>query len=496
MSGSEIAGPAPEEPTTLGPTAAEPSGPTPDGGLDGGEGREPVAGPVDARHDPRARFGRASFRTDVAHTTATNVVIAGCNVLTGILVARLLNPYGRGELAAIMNWPSFLGVMATLGLTESLVYFTAREPRRAGHYLGSGVVVTLSASAVLAAVGWVLMPVLLAAQAPDIVTAARWYLLQVPIAAVVGLACQPLRGVGDMRAWNALRTAPTLLWVVVVVGFAIRGGRVEPQALAISFVALRLLLIPVSLLVTRHRLRQNLRPQLSLARPLLRFGIPSVLASMPTMFNVRLDQLVIAAVLPAGALGLYVVAVSWSLLPSAVMLAFGSVLFPRVAEIEDVAQRNTLAVRGVRTGVLLSAVLTLGTLVLTPVAIPLLFGARFADVVPAALVLTVASGIFSVNGVQEEAMRGLGKPVAVLWAQLAGLVVTVVGLVLTVPDGRLVFIAFASVAGYTTLALVLGVQIVRLTGHKVTALLVPRRADLVAARDQLRRRRAGTGAPT
>lgn len=469
---------------------------------------EPEDKPGDTAADPDGGAStqpRASFRSDVAFTTATNLVITGCNVLTGILVARLLQPQGRGELAAILNWPSFLGMLATLGLTESLVYFTARTPRRAGRYLASGVLVTLSASVILVVVGWALMPVLLSAQSPDVISAARWYLLQVPVAAVVGLACQPLRGVGDIRAWNALRMAPTLVWVVIVVAFFLRGpvephqvslpffGRLGiPEALAISFVLVRTVLIPVSLLVTRHRLRQRLRPEVALAGPLLRFGLPSVLASMPTQLNVRLDQLLIAAALPAGQLGLYVVAVSWSLLPSAVMDAFSSVLFPRVAETADRADRNRLAVRGVRMGTALSVTLTAGTLVLTPFAIPLLFGPRFRDVVPAAFVLTVASGIFGINGVQEEAMRGLGRPVAVLWSQLAGLAVTVAVLAITIPGERLVYIAGASVVGYATLALVLAVQIVRITGGGLIELLVPRRADFAAAIEQLRRRRTRT----
>ncbi|WP_208028281.1 lipopolysaccharide biosynthesis protein [Rhabdothermincola sediminis] len=429
---------------------------------------------------------RPSFRHDFASTTATNLFISLVNVVTGVLVARLLNPAGRGELAAILNWPTFLGMLTTLGMTEALVFYPARQRTRAGRYLGTGLVVSLSASAGFVAVGWVLMPVLLAAQDASVVAGARWYLLQVPVAAVIGLVIGPLRGIGDVRAWNVLRSVPTLLWLGTLVVFATRGGgRPEPATVAISFVAARAVLAPVAVLFVRRRLRQPLRPDLSLAPSLLRFGLPSALAALPTTLNVRLDQLLIAAFLPPGDLGLYAVAVSWSTLSSPVMAAFGNVLFPRVAEHDDDEARAALAARGVRTAIMLSVVLTTVALLLTPIGLPLLFGHRFDVAVPTALVLTVAGAAFGVTSVQQEVLRGLGRPAAVLWSQLAGLAVTVAGLAVTMPTGGLAWIAMASVAGYGSAALALLVNLVRATGLPAGAFVLPRPEDLHAVRAAL-----------
>lgn len=441
--------------------------------------------------------GRPPLRHDFASTTATNLLISIVNLVTGILVARLLNPAGRGELAAILNWPTFLGVVTTLGMTEALVFYPARQRSRAGRYLGTSLVLSLSASVVIAAGGWLLMPTLLAAQDASVVTGARCYLLQVPVAAVIGLVIGPLRGIGDVRAWNVLRSVPTLIWLATLITFVLRGGgRPEPATVAISFVAARACFAPVAALFVRHRLGQALRPDASLAPALIRFGLPSALATLPTTLNVRLDQLLIAAFLPAGDLGLYAVAVSWSTLSSPVMAAFGNVLFPRVAEHRDHNAGAALAARGVRTAIILSVVLTTAALLLTPFGLPLLFGHRFDVAVPTALVLTVAGAAFGVTSVQQEVLRGLGRPTAVLWSQLAGLGVTLAGLAATVPSGGLAWIALASVAGYATSALALLVNLVRVTGLPPTAFVLPRADDLHAMRaavQQLVRRRPSRG---
>jgi enterobacterial common antigen flippase len=440
----------------------------------------------EADSEPAVRTARASFRRDVAATTATNLAISAANVLTGIVVARMLNPAGRGELAAILNWPTFLGVVTTLGMTEALVFYPARQPKRSGRYLGTGLVLALSASVVFMVVGWVLMPTLLAAQDADVVAAARWYLVQIPVAAVFGLIISPLRGLGDIRAWNLLRLLPTAAWLVITVTYFLAAGRPSPEQLAITFVTVRVLLLAPAVWFVRRRLRQPLQPEVSLMRPLLRFGVPSALATFPSTLNVRLDQLLIAAVLPPGDLGLYAVAVSWSLLPLPVLSAFGNVLFPRVAEHLELPAAAELAARGVRTAMVVSGGLAFATLLVTPIGLPLLFGHRFDVAVAAALVLVVAGAIMGLTSVQQEALRGLGKTTSLLWSQLIGLAVTLVGLALTVPTRGLAWIAMASVAGYGVLCLALFSQLVRATHLPIGQLLVPRRSDLATIVDAVR----------
>jgi O-antigen/teichoic acid export membrane protein len=73
-------------------------------------------------------------------TATVNLVLAVLGMMSGVLAARLLGPHGRGELAAIQTWPGVIGTLAMLGMPEAIVYYSARDERGAGRYLGSAVI--------------------------------------------------------------------------------------------------------------------------------------------------------------------------------------------------------------------------------------------------------------------------------------------------------------------------------------------------------------------
>lgn len=401
------------------------------------------------------RFHRASpFLSRTVLTAGTNGVLALLGLATGTLAARLLGPQGRGELAAIQLWPTFLATLAVLGLPEALVYHSARTPERAGRYLGSAMALALLGSVPFMLVGYLAIPFLLAAQSAEIVQAARWYLLIVPVFALVGLPYHPLRGLNRFLVWNALRLLAPLAWLVVLLGAVVTGWS-RPPELAFAYLALlALLFFPVFVVVARH-VRRPFRPDVGDWGPLLRYGLPAMASTLPQMLNYRLDQLLMMAFLPAQPLGFYVVAVTWGGMVQPLVSALGTTLFPHVASQADPALQARALARGVRVGLWVSAGLGALLLALTPLGLPLLFGKGFEAAVPAALVLVVASAVAAFNGVVEDGLRGLGRPSAVLWAELAGAAVTALALLMLLPQAGIMGAALASLLGYAAATLML-----------------------------------------
>src|SRR5262245_26041470 len=171
------------------------------------------------------------FHRRVLLTAATNVVLGGLTVGSGILVARLLGPEGRGELAAIQLWPLFIVSLGTLGLSEAVVYLSARDPQKIGRYAASATTVAFLSSLPFVAIGYVAMPGLLAAHSGDVISAARWYLLIGPITALIDIPIHALRSAKDFVSWNAVRIVPTIGWLGTV-GFAAMTHRAEPTFIA------------------------------------------------------------------------------------------------------------------------------------------------------------------------------------------------------------------------------------------------------------------------
>jgi antigen flippase len=408
----------------------------------------------------RRLHGVNPFLARVVLTAGTNGVLALLGFVTGTVAARLLGPQGRGELAAIQTWPSFIATIAMLGLPETLVYYCARSPARAGRYLGSAVAVGLLASLPFMVLGYLAMPFLLSAQSAEVVRAARGYLLIVPVFALVGLPYHPLRGLNRFVAWNALRLLAPLAWLVVLLG-ALLMGSASPERLATAYLALlALLFVPVALVVVRQ-VPGPFRPDVRDWGPLLQYGLPAMASTLPQMLNYRLDQLLMMAFLPAQALGLYVVAVSWGGMVQPLVGALGTALFPHVASRANPAERVRRFLQGSRLALLLSLGSAGVLLVLTPWVLPFLFGRAFGPALPAALVLVLASAVAAFNGVMEEGVRGLGRPSAVLWAELGGVCVTVVALFILLPQLGILGAALASLLGYTAVSLVVVGQAIK-----------------------------------
>jgi O-antigen/teichoic acid export membrane protein len=382
----------------------------------------------------RGRAGRAvralatarSFRAHMLLTTGSNILLVLLGVLTGALAARLLGPTGRGQLAAIQMWPNFLAVVGNLGLPDALVYYSARARADCGRYLGSAVSLNLLVSLAFMALGNAAFPVLLGAQEPQIVSAARWYLLLLPVQAL-WLPYHCFRGRSDFAAWNAARFLASFGWLGLLVFGSIIGWS-TPAFLALAYLTvLAVLAIPV-LALTRRSIPPPYRPDPRQWGPMLRFGLPSVTSGVPRALNLRLDQMLMAALLPVQTLGLYVVAVTWSNAVGPLPNALANVLFPQTAATSDPEARRQVFATGIRLAVLSSVSIAVVVAMITPWTLPLLFGPAFAAAVRPALVLVGAAAIDAVNMVLEEGLRGLGRPGLVLRAELCGLAVTAIAL--------------------------------------------------------------------
>ncbi len=177
----------------------------------------------------------SSFGGQVTLTVGVNLGLAVLALITGSLVARMLGPEGRGELAAIQTWAAFIALLATLGLPDAVVYFTGRSPARSATYLTSAVGLMLLSSVPFAIAGYFLMPILLKAQPPVVVTTAQWYLVAfVLLMATSGMLLHPFRGLNDFVVWNLLRIFAVVAWLGVVLAIWLT-GRMTPTMVAAGY---------------------------------------------------------------------------------------------------------------------------------------------------------------------------------------------------------------------------------------------------------------------
>ena len=392
--------------------------------------RSPTGNPVvkedafSGPEDPPVAMAQQAPTRSFRLTAFTNLALAGLAIITGVLTARLLGPSGEGELTAIQTWPLLLGTLAMLGLDSAVIYFIARQPERGRQITSTAATIGVISALTVGTASWFALPYLLSAQRPDVVSAARIFLLVGVVYAVTGLPHGALLGVHAYTPWNLFRIAPGLAWLGILLGSWLLGSP-SPIPLSMWYLAATFLCGLLFLPVVIRKLRGPAQPDRAMAPKLLRFGLPSALTSLPQTINLRLDQLLIIAFLPARSLGLYVVAVAWSGAVAPLLSAVGSVLFPHVSAERERGRQAHLLSTALQGGALVAIATSVAFAALAPIGLPLVFGARFSGSVPSALILVPAGGILAWSGIAENGLQGLGRPGVVLAAELAGAAVTV-----------------------------------------------------------------------
>lgn len=371
--------------------------------------------------DPAATSKRRGHVSVVASLTFANSVLIVSGLVTGPIVARALGAEGRGELAAIVAVLTLAPLVLDLGLPSWLARERARGKSRAE---------LLGAALPLAALGSIIgmasaLPLshVLGNDRPAVEAFIRVGLLMAPLlvipATLAGLA------MGDSR-WglvSATRIMASALPLVAIVLLTVSRRLTVETAAAAYLVSLILAGLPLL------RVCRGMQALVFSARRTwnaLIFAAKSWLIAIALGSNQRLDQVLMAALVPSKELGLYAVAVTITQLSYGLIGAVAHGLFPTVAAGGD----RRLVPRSCRITLCIVAAMALVFLLAAPFMVPFVFGSPFASAVPMVTILLAASVPRAVSLMLDSAFTAIGDPGAALRAELIGFAITVPALVL------------------------------------------------------------------
>ena len=417
-------------------------------------------------------------------TTGASLLITGIGVCTGILAARLLGPKGRGELAAIQAWPSALASVGLLGSAEALVYFGARERKQRGAYLSACFLIGTFGALVCSIAGFIAMPWLLTAQGPAVIWGARVFLAQIWLYLAIVMPMELLRAAGRFFWWNAFRVWPMVLWAAILVAAWATGIR-RAVPLATALVILPWITLFVLAPLVRSEVPKLSLPSRAQLRDVLRYGLPVVGTCVPRLMNFRLDQILMAGLMPPVLLGQYVVACAWSGASTPFVHGLSAVLVPDLAGRTDITSQREVFARASRIAFLVGALIAVVMMATATLGIPFFFGAGFRPAIPAAEILALAGSVAAFNSVLSEGTRGLGRPVPVLRAEILGLVVTVVGLALLLRPFGILGAAVVSLLAYSSTTLWLLIEARAASGVSMLEFTIPQWRDVRVLADHL-----------
>jgi O-antigen/teichoic acid export membrane protein len=360
----------------------------------------------------------ARLRTDVFLTFAGKGLTLLLTVATVSVVARALGPSGQGLFAVAYTLSLLLVQIGGLGLNTANPYFTARDRASRPRIVGNAVWFAAALGLVLVVVG-----VLLKVVAPDTVEGLGWTPLLVTLAGIPGgLAALFLQAVllgeGRMVAYNAVDVAQAALTLagLVVVLFVLDEGLTG--ALLVIAVSRYAGALAYFTLLARAA-APTLRPDVSLARTMLRYGFRIYVAALVSLLVIRLDLLLVNAFLGSDEAGLYSVAAALADGMFVLPMVIGLNLFTRVARGDP--DRATAEI--FRSVFVLYGLVCLATVPVAGFGIRAIFGERYAEA--ESLYYWLLPGIFCLGmlTILSHHFAGRGFPRAAMGIWFVGLAV-------------------------------------------------------------------------
>jgi O-antigen/teichoic acid export membrane protein len=419
----------------------------------------------------------------VAGTLGSTLIIVLLGLASGALVARMLGVDGRGDLAAIVLWPSIIAYVGDLGGPLAVAYLAAVRPAERVRLVQVALGTALAQSAILVVVG-----------VPVVMVGLARYPGEVPLGLVLLAGFLPLnlatrylnalhQGAGSFRRFNGVRLAVNGSYVAGVVVLFIAGahsvGPVVAFVLASNVVAL--------CAAARGCSRAELTPALDagLMRDIFQYGLRGHIGNLTPIDSMQLDLLAVVVLLGAHDAGLYSVAASAALIVRGQATALGMVTLPTVAAARTKMERVVAAERLFRLGLALTVGLAAAIVASAPWTVGIVYGPEFGEAVPLVQVLGAGIVAASLRQVLGDGLRGLGQPLQGTIAELASLLAASVGLVLLVPAIGAMGAALAVSFAYAVALVVLIILAAR-AGIRPLELVHFRMADVRDVRDVLR----------
>lgn len=345
----------------------------------------------------------------------------GVRFLTTVAIARFLGPAVAGGYAAISTAVEIGDRVFAGGRPPAIAYHTAAGTP-AGPMLADSFTFLRRQTflATLAGLAFAALPAI-RELGPPVAAAGALTIAALPVTASAKSCWRELRlARGDSHrvgAMEMLRAAMAIGFGAAAIGVAQVAG--TPAAVVVLFAG-----YPITELAARRYLRV---PELEVAPGKVPEAFGSYARSsyggaVAQPLNQRLDQLLLAALVPAASVGLYATAASLSLIIGVFGIAATWAMYPNLsnARLSETAARRA----GARlSGMLLIVVLPLATVLIAfaePV-VRLVFGTDFLGAVAATRILAAAAVLTCLNQVGHITLLAMGRPNQATRAQLTGL---------------------------------------------------------------------------
>ncbi len=334
--------------------------------------------------EPTESHGHVSIVGGSARLLVSRALASAGTFVAVLLLARALEPAGRGAVAFVMMAGLVLAGISRFGVDEATVVFGARMQRERGRLLTNLTVFTLTTSVVLGGLTVLVLwrlPSARPAGIDEVELISLW--VGTVGLSLTGATIAYLLGCTRFFAQALVSAAaPVLLAVLYAVDLTTAGLTVRSGCVlwAVAQVCGCVIGLAASI-----RVQGVGRPAGMLFRRTLRYGLPAWAGSFATFLNARVDQVIMGLIASEAALGIYAVSVNASEVALYLPGVVGLVLVPVIAR-SPIAERVETTLRVFRVLLLFTIATIVVGYACTPL-LPIIFGSDYEPSVTPYLLL-------------------------------------------------------------------------------------------------------------
>jgi O-antigen/teichoic acid export membrane protein len=427
-----------------------------------------------------------SLVSSVAVTFTTRLVILCCTIGSSVIVAHWLGPEGTGALAVLNVTVALALQLGSAGIPSATTYFVAKERALAAPIWADGLVFSVVAGALIA-----LAVIAIASVRPTLFNGIPVGLITVvavsiPFQLVTLLGLNLLLAVDRIRLMNVLDALSSFLILLNAIGVLVLWRRNlttlvwfnQAAVIAVSF-----LLIVFLARLTRRSGAKGFDAYL--LKRMLGYGLKFYVCIFAGFIIFRLDLLIVNRFRGAPEAGVYAIASQFSFLLIMLPGVIASLLFPRVASRRE--EPAAYAVDVTRHTSFIMLIVCVGA-ALGSFALPLVYGARFADATIQFLILLPGVFFISLESVLVQYFTGTGLPAIIPWFWIITVVFNVGLNLVFVPAFGARAAAINSTASYALIFVLVARYFGRKTGLNPLLVFAPRLGELRTLVAKLQRR--------
>jgi O-antigen/teichoic acid export membrane protein len=439
-----------------------------------------VTSVVSAEAEQPADGPGSSYLVAGSHLFGLRLAQYGLLFAANVLASRSLGTVGRAQYALPINLATLVWIGVNLSLDGSAGAMLARREvslRALSRFLAAAALALGALGAVVTlAIGLRISSSLLADASAQAVALAA---VTVPLTLAAQLAMGLLVRMGALRAYGWSTIVGATVQLAFIAALAATGGLTPARAIGGTAIGLLVIAVLLVVVLARRVGARALIPGLewSVMRRALAGGIAVHPATLALQLNLRVDLLIVSALLSARETGLYSLSTSLvSVLYLAVWTLTASSAQTQTNAPLDVANRYTLDF--VRNSWMLALAAALALAAIAWPLIRLVFGAAWTGSAVPFMVLASATVMLSIEAPVRIMLMRMRRASWISAASCAGMLLNVGLNFSLIPLLGILGAALASVASYSLHAILMLVLFGRASGLDVRSALRPRRGVL------------------